>query len=88
MSKTEKRVSQRQDFKRFTCEARVHVTKIEVVDVEFMDISPGGACIITEKVYDKGDFVKLKFPLRTRLAKIKWVAPLNGRFKVGLEFLL
>lgn len=81
-------MSQRQIFKSFTCEASVQVTKIEVFDVEFMDISSGGACIITEKVYDKGALIKLKFPLRTRLAKIKWVVPLNGRFKIGLEFLL
>jgi hypothetical protein len=61
---------------------------VEAVDAEFLDLSAGGACIVTEKWHDLDSFVYLRVEPYPKLAEVRWVAPINGRFKMGLEFFM
>jgi hypothetical protein len=59
----------------------------EAFDAAIMDISGGGACIITKKAYEPDSLVWLMHPPHPRLTKVRWVGPTDGRFKMGLKFL-
>ncbi len=78
--------------KKFTEPIRYNNTapgkRVETVDGEFMDISEGGACVLADKSYGTGYFVWLSFPTHPRLSKVRWVGESEGRFKLGLEFLI
>jgi hypothetical protein len=93
MSKREKRDHPRTEFlKRVTCEIGTPVLSAEAVDVETLNISSGGACIMTERTLEPGRVVMLRCPHSDtdmpipRLAKVRWVASTLGRFKMGLKF--
>lgn len=62
--------------------------RIVTVDGEFMDISEGGACVLTDKSYDTDYFVWLRLPTHPRLSKVRWVNESKGKFKLGLKFLM
>jgi hypothetical protein len=62
--------------------------RVETVDGEIINISDGGACVLTDKPYDKDYFVWLRLPTHPRLSKVRWVGESEGRYKLGVEFLM
>ncbi len=65
---------------------------VVVVDAEILDVSSGGASIVTDSYQKPGDFMKIKLPspgtdkLVPRLTEVIWAAPVNGKYKMGLLF--
>jgi hypothetical protein len=95
MPKTEKRIHPRKKYlKPVQYEIGAPMRKIEAVDAELLDISAGGACIMTDRAYRRGKVVRLRLPLNgtdilvPSLAKVRWVSPTDGRFKMGLKFFM
>jgi hypothetical protein len=79
MSKSEKRIHPRTKVlrpHRCTCEGGV---------CEILDISIGGACVMTERAYEPGSIVRLSLS-PPRLATVRWVNSIFGRFMVGVKF--
>jgi hypothetical protein len=68
-------------------------SKCDDVDCEILDISAGGACIMTEKPLVRGRVVILMCPfqgtdiLLPSFAVVKWMYPAKDRFKMGMQFL-
>lgn len=54
---------------------------------EILDISDGGACIMTHRFYEVGRIAGLRLPHK-RLVQVKWAHPSNEGFKIGLKFLV
>ncbi len=94
MSEKERRHHPRTEFsKPVTIEATLSTHGLEAVGAELLDISSGGACIMTNISYDPGGVVKLNVPLHgtnihiPSLADVRWVTPVDDGFKLGLHFL-
>jgi hypothetical protein len=89
MSKREKRTHPRAKFlKPVTFLSGAPMRMVEAVDAEFLDLSAGGACVVTDRDYDLDSFLYLRLEPYPRLAEVRWVARANGRFKMGLEFFM
>jgi hypothetical protein len=85
----EKRIHPRAKFlKPVAYESGALMRSVEAVDAKFLDLSVAGACIWTKKAYEPGSIVWLGVPPHPRLAKVKWVGPTLGRYKIGLQFLM
>jgi Tfp pilus assembly protein PilZ len=89
-----KRVHPRKEFlKSVMCEQGVSMRRSKAVDADVLNISTGGVCIMTERACRQGKLVRLWLPIQDMviqvptLAKVRWVAPVDGRFKIGLQFL-
>jgi hypothetical protein len=54
---------------------------------EVLDISDGGACIMTKRSYRVGRIAGLRLSPK-RVAQVKWVSPAGDGFKIGLKFLV
>jgi hypothetical protein len=91
MPKKEKRIHPRTKYLK---PIGAPIRKIEAIDAELLDISAGGACIMTDRAYRRGKVVRLRLPLNgtdilvPSLAKVSWVSPTDGRFKMGLKFFM
>ena len=48
---------------------------------EILDISDGGACIMTHRFYEVGRIAGLRLPPK-RLAQVKWVHPTSDGLKL------
>jgi hypothetical protein len=63
------------------------------IDAATINISKGGACIVTDRSLEPGRIVMFKRPLEEvdfellGFAEVKWVTSDDDRFKVGVEFL-
>jgi hypothetical protein len=80
MSKKEKRIHSRVKVLRpvsCTCEGGV---------CEILDISVGGACVMTDRAYEPGSIVRFSLS-PPRLGTVRWVNYTFGRFMVGVQFL-
>jgi hypothetical protein len=89
MEKTEKRTHPRAKFlKPFKYKGGPPLRRAEAVDAKFLNISAGGACIMAKRAYEPDKIVWLRLPPHPRLAKVKWVGPILGRYKMGLKFLM
>ncbi len=89
MQKVEKRSHPRRSFtKPVKYEVSVPEHRVEVIEAEILDISNDGACIVTERANEPGSFIRLRVSPHPRLAKVRWVDSTDGRFKMGLQFLM
>ncbi|MEE9615129.1 MAG: PilZ domain-containing protein [Thermodesulfobacteriota bacterium] len=78
-----------------TCELNTWVGKVETFIAKVIDISTGGARILTNGTHTPGKVVKLALPRQgteTALpgfAEVRWAQPVgnSGKFLVGLQFL-
>jgi hypothetical protein len=63
------------------------------IDAATVNISKGGACIVTNRSLEPGRIVMFKRPLEEvdfelpGFAEVRWVAPDDDRFKMGVHFL-
>lgn len=94
MAEMEKRLHDRiAVLKSIKYDVGVSKSKLETYDAELLNISSGGACIMTERVFRPGRVIRLRFPLKgserwlPRLAEVKWVEPALGNLRMGLQFL-
>jgi c-di-GMP-binding flagellar brake protein YcgR len=94
MSEKEKRLYPRTELlKPITYDVGISMSRLETFDAELLNISNGGACIITERGYGPGRVLKLRIPhegtdgLVPRLAEVRWSDFFESRFKMGLKFL-
>jgi hypothetical protein len=93
MSESEKRIHPRAKLlKPFTCEVGTRGLSAVAYDVETLNTSMGGICILTERALEPGRVVMLRCSDRCMdrwvpsLAEVRWVAQSDGRFKMGLKF--
>jgi Tfp pilus assembly protein PilZ len=92
----EKRQSQRSDFTEFLklkLSATHPSADFLVRTARGIDISTGGVGLETDDELQKGEVVKLSVPLGMGgtnipvFAEVRWVKPLNGNYRMGLQFL-
>lgn len=87
--KDEKRTRLRKPYlKPVKLEVTVPEYRLEVVDAEVQDISNEGACIITERASEPGNFIRLRVSPHPKLAKVRWVSRIEGKYRMGLQFLM
>jgi hypothetical protein len=85
--KGEKRIHPREKvFTPAICKIDEPIRRVEAVDAEILDISADGVCIMTERAHVPDSIVRLRVPPDPRLAEVRWVAPANTRFRMGLKF--
>ncbi len=77
----------------YTWEKRTHPRRkvflpdtCEGGNCNLLDISDGGACIISVRAYKPGRLVMLRPPL-PKVAKVRWITPATDTYKIGLQFL-
>jgi hypothetical protein len=99
MSEMEKYVRPRKHPRRALLKPAMFVVSapmsgVAAIDAETMNISTGGACIVTDRDQEPGSIMRIKLPhLGTdiqvpRLAEVRWVVPANDRYKMGLQFVV
>jgi hypothetical protein len=95
MSKREKRNNPRRMLlEPLICEIGTPKSRGEAIDVQTLDVSKEGVCIMTEGVcimtdraLESGRVVMLRCPNKIlRLAEVRWVDLAGSRFKIGLQF--
>jgi hypothetical protein len=89
----ERRIDQRGEFsKPVTIEVSA-ATSIETINAETLNISKGGACIVTDLFLEPGKVVMFKRPSEDMdlklpgLGEVRWVVSAEGRFTTGIRFL-
>jgi hypothetical protein len=94
MSESEKRIHHRAKLlKPVICEVGTGGLRAVAYDVETLNASMGGICILTERALEPGRVVMLRCSDQCinrwvpSLAEVRWVAQSDGRFMMGLKFL-
>jgi hypothetical protein len=99
MSEREKSVHHRKHPRRALLEPVIFVvgapkSGVVAIDAETLNVSTGGACIVSNRDQTTGSIMRIKLPHPgtdihvPRLAEVRWVAPANGRYKMGLRFVV
>jgi c-di-GMP-binding flagellar brake protein YcgR len=71
---------------------RAKMSGVAAIDAETLNISTGGACIVTDRGQKPGSIIRIRLPLLgtdiqvPRLAEVRWLAQANDKYKMGLEF--
>jgi hypothetical protein len=88
MSKREKRNNPRRMLlEPLICEIGTPKSRGEAIDVQTLDVSKEGVCIMTDRALESGRVVMLRCPNKIlRLAEVRWVDLAGSRFKIGLQF--
>ncbi len=88
MSKRKKRNNPRRMVSELViCEIGTQKSGGEAIDIQTLDVSKKGACIMTDRALESGRVVMLRCPNKIpRLAEVKWVDLAGRRFKIGLQF--
>jgi Tfp pilus assembly protein PilZ len=70
------------------------IGKEDTISAKTVNISHGGLCITTQSPLLVSEFIRLKLQVENTkinipsFAEVRWVRPANGRYEIGVEFLV